>query len=809
MFVFSSLKKTLFTVVLMAMLPALGIIVYSGLQDQKRNSKENMLEAEETVSTLAFKSQSLTENTRTLLLTISLFDEVSQMDIPAVRAIFRTIVQQTSIYTNLALLSPNRQVLALARTNNDCTGLNNDALINEAVNRRSLVIGESSTNEVASPPHLHFAYPVYGLKEALVAVITGGLQADNYKIPEGRGVLTPGSRLGLLDNKGTVLSSYPQGQEFNVDAVAGWNILRRHDKRKGVVHGVDIMGQKRTFVYQRLYLADSDNPYMTVLLSMPEASFYSLGHRQLLTNLVLLLLSTLLAFAAILFISEGSITGPIQQLIMAARRLRRGDLTSRTDTQSLSGEMQQLGRSFNDMAEAIEYREKERIKAKNESNANNAAKSEFLSAMSHAIRTPMNSVIGIAYLLMKTSLNAKQHSYVNRIYSSANTLLGIINDILDFSNIEAGRFSIENIPFSLAETLDNVVAFCGQKAEERGLSLTVTVAEGVPERLVGDPLRLSQVLTNLVSNAVKFTEKGEVRIDCKIDDTACPLPMSHAAQPGAPVHEESLRLFFTVSDTGIGMTEEQLAGLFTAFAQADETITRRYGGTGLGLAITKKLVQLMGGDIWAESEYGRGSRMLFTACFGKMLPPALEQQKTGPDPAASSDAATQSGSAAQTVKAMGLAPANGIGGNESRGPASDAAPLPGPLPLAGIQVLLVEDNPVNQEIAAELLREAGAVVSIAENGAEALALLSSDVPTPYHLVLMDVSMPVMDGYEATRRLRAMGNTLPIIAMTAHAMNEERERCIAAGMNNHISKPLDIDNFIATISDCLHIKETTD
>ncbi|QNM98775.1 ATP-binding protein [Chitinimonas koreensis] len=370
------------------------------------------------------------------------------------------------------------------------------------------------------------------------------------------------------------------------------------------------------------------------------------------------------------------------------------------------------------------------------------AKSMFLANMSHEIRTPMNAIIGMAHLALKTPLTPKQRDYVDKIHTAGVSLLGIINDILDFSKIEAGKLDLESVDFDLDEVLANVAAVTGGRARDKGLEYLFDLPPEVPRRLRGDPLRLGQVLINLANNAVKFTERGEVRIGARLLRSDM----------------EALVLEFEVCDTGIGMNAEQSARLFQAFTQADGSTTRRFGGTGLGLNISKRLVEMMGGRIDAESEEGRGSRFRFDV----RLRPASEE---APRPA--------------------------------------SAPLQQPvLPkFRDVAVLLVEDNDINQQIAVELLQAAGVSVEVACNGREALDLLLLHDSPPYDLVLLDVQMPVMDGFATIRAIRAEArfDDLPVVAMTAHAMQEERQRCLDSGMNDHLSKPISPQSLFDTVA----------
>ncbi|WP_229213319.1 MULTISPECIES: ATP-binding protein [unclassified Duganella] len=395
-------------------------------------------------------------------------------------------------------------------------------------------------------------------------------------------------------------------------------------------------------------------------------------------------------------------------------------------------------------------REQKLVNANIAAEAANIAKSEFLANMSHEIRTPMSAVIGMAYLALRTEMTPKQFDYISKIHRAALSLLGIINDILDFSKIEAGRLDVEAIPFALEEVLAHVSSVTAQRAEDKRLRYLVTTAPGVPRYLVGDPLRLGQVLVNLVNNAVKFTAEGELELRCE------PGP------DGAPDGQATLR--FSVRDTGIGMTQQQKAKLFRAFSQANGSTTRHYGGTGLGLSISQQLVRLMGGRIDVESEPDFGSTFHFELRF------------------ALSDAAAVSVQAAV-----------------HQGPVGDLTLLASPRRAA--RVLLAEDSADNQDVMVELLELQGIVVDVAGNGREALDLLMAAGPDVYDLVLMDLGMPLMDGHEATRLLRqdSRFNELPVIAVTSHALAGVQAQCMDEGMQDYITKPVDPQRLYGALS----------
>ncbi|MTV36474.1 ATP-binding protein [Duganella radicis] len=393
------------------------------------------------------------------------------------------------------------------------------------------------------------------------------------------------------------------------------------------------------------------------------------------------------------------------------------------------------------------------------------AKSEFVANMSHEIRTPMNAVLGVAYLLENTALSASQQEYVGMIRSSGQVLLGILNDVLDFSKIEAGRMELAPAAFRPREVLDSVANVMTLNASARGIGLSIGADADVPPVLVGDAMRLQQILINLVGNAIKFTERGGVTLRV-------------ASQP---YQGEGVRLRFSVRDTGIGMDTEQQSRLFSAFSQADASTTRRFGGTGLGLAICRRLAELMGGDITVRSMQGAGSEFVVT------LPFVVGDANARVEPPVWQNAPTQ-GWLLDEPQTPAPAPVAVVA------PAMEDTPR-----LQGVRLLLVEDHPLNQVVARGMLEHAGASVDLAENGQLAVERLR-DRAADYDIVLMDVQMPVMDGFEATRQIRRqLGLKLPILAMTAGVMQSEQDQCIAAGMDDFIAKPVDVEQMLDIIS----------
>ncbi len=370
-------------------------------------------------------------------------------------------------------------------------------------------------------------------------------------------------------------------------------------------------------------------------------------------------------------------------------------------------------------------------------------KEDFLANMSHEIRTPMNAIVGMVQLLNDTSVSEKQAKYLKSISFASENLLSIINDVLDFSKLEADAVVFEETDIEIVECVDHIGDLFRSKAEEKGLELKTSVAENVPSKVIGDPTKVCQIMTNLLGNAIKFTEEGQVSLS--------------VAQNGAT--DKVVELELAISDTGIGIPEEKRASVFSSFEQAETNTTRKYGGTGLGLAITKKLAEGMGGSINLSSEVGKGST------FSVVIPFAIAKEE-----------------------------------KEEKEEAKQSKENPEIISLEGKRVLLVEDNELNQMVANEFLTSAGIDVTIVDDGALAVESVEKE---KFDLILMDIQMPNMDGYQAAGKMRSDGIETPIIAMTAHAFSGEKEKCLAAGMNDYLTKPIKRDLLHAKISELLN------
>jgi signal transduction histidine kinase/CheY-like chemotaxis protein len=493
-------------------------------------------------------------------------------------------------------------------------------------------------------------------------------------------------------------------------------------------------------------------------------------YRELLVSSTIVLAAALVAGLGIAAALWQSLLRAIHLLAATVRRVGSGDLGAQVPELG-AGELGELGRAFNDMTRqlsrvhgelethraTLEQKVAERTleleAARNEAQRANQSKSAFLANMSHEIRTPMTAILGYADLLLdeEMQLGDEPRRLLEIVRRNGGHLLDVLNDILDLSKIEAGRLEVELIPTSLVHIVSEIASLMRVRADEKGIALDVVFETPIPSEVLSDPTRVRQALVNLIGNAIKFTERGSVRVRVTYE----------------PEHEGA---HIEVRDTGIGIAPEKRATLFRAFEQADSSITRRFGGTGLGLAITKRIAILLSGDCSVESEPGRGSAFTFTF----KAPPA-------PD--------------ARLLRVFGEAELH----REKLRPRGGAERI-------SARILLAEDGPDNQRLISMMLRKAGAEVCLVENGQMALERAEGE---SFDLILMDMAMPVMDGYTAARNLRARGIEVPIVALTAHALAGEREKCLLAGCNAYLTKPIDRYDLLAAIRTLLEERKGAD
>ena len=883
--------RTIYIVVLIAFTPAFALTMFSEFKNLRQSQEAVQTRAVEAVYNISAQTELVFQNARALLSMLSQLEEVRRLSPEQSQELVDSLKSLHSNYSSIFITDAEGSVLVATEPALRNWRLEHEPYIKQTLTERRYVVSEYTSGYTTRRPTIYCAMPIYKHDGVIggVAVI-GILLEESVKAVHGN-VNISSAALIMIDSGGRVVYSAPDDyiKPGTIMFDSKWDWLRGLENTG--IHSTTLFkgtGQERMLVARRLlrrnHKGDFEEPYFNVMLVLDSKKVYVEAQSAANRRIALLGLTALIGIIGAWLLGRWALKKPLDSMVKTVNMLEYGDLKARTMLPGLGGELGALSRAFDEMALALEQRAVDLTRAKREADQANKVKSEFLANMSHEIRTPMNAIIGMAYMALKTGLDGRQQNYVSKIYSSANSLLGVINDILDFSKLESGSVSMEKVSFHLDDIFNNISTMSAQSAEEKQIEMLFYVSPSVPQNLKGDPLRLNQVLTNLVSNAIKFTEKGEVMVSCslvpdKLDD------------------QGRICLQFIVQDTGIGISPEQQVRLFSPFTQADGSITRRYGGTGLGLVITKNLVELMGGGIEMESIPGQGTKITFTV-FLEAAPSRAERHSApnllgmrvllvddngtarsviGSMLSSFSFKVDTTASAREAFQLIATADETGepyslvlldwrmpeIDGIEAAGYISremtlshlprlmlitafghseqhmamtengiaalihkpvnpsqlldailevmDAgggpiAPPKEELPassterpnLRGARVLLVEDNLLNQELAVELLEDAGVKVVVADNGQIALDLLFGG--EKFDAVLMDLQMAVMDGYEATRRIRARSefDSLPVIAMTAHAMVDEREACLKTGMNDHISKPIEVEGMYATL-----------
>jgi two-component system, sensor histidine kinase and response regulator len=737
-------------------------------------------------------------------------------------------------------------------------------------------------------PGLNVAQPAVNEVGTVTAIVFGSLDLDWVTGFIERSGLSAGTVLTVFDDAGVVQYRSAESEKYvgkNVGALAAALV----GADNGGVNHAGLDGVERLYVSEPLEFRGLRTG-SRVSLGIPLAPFRADMNRELRRNIALLAAGTLLCFLMAWLIGEILFLREIGPILSTARRLFAGDLDARTGLANGRGEIRELGRAIDDAVAALQASHRDLVEAREQALEASRAKGSFLAMMSHEIRTPMNAIINMNGLALDIALPPKAHQYVSVAHASARNLLGILNDILDFSKIEADKLQLEEAPFSIRDVLEEITETFRSTVIQKHVELVTHALPTVPDRLVGDALRFRQVLTNLVGNAFKFTQEGEVVL--KVE------PISTADEAPGHVH-----LRVTVRDTGVGIPKEQQGRLFQAFTQADSSTSRQYGGTGLGLAISRRLARLMGGDLTFESAPGVGTTFLFTTRFATeaqpelrarvapsavtehpvlivedsatsrelietllrswLIPPVsvataeeglalLEQhnREGSADPFGlvmldwllpgmnGLDAAERIRARAET-RTLPIIVISAYAGKEeearcaqlgvnvflrkpitasslfdaiveSQGVRTHSRRRGHDVPLErqfdSLHALLAEDNEANQMVATELLGRLGIELDVASNGREAVEMARA-APDKYAAILMDMQMPELDGLGATRELRAdpRFTKLPIIAMTANAMKSDLDACVAAGMNDYVTKPIDRKALVATLRRWLPVR----
>ena len=665
---------------------------------------------------------------------------------PAAGAKLLAALRRDRLYNNLLIADGRTGDVRLSAIPLDQRATARDLVVFKRVRRTlNLAVGAFLPEPATGEPGLNLAMPVVDADGTLTAIIWASLDLDWVNGFVERAGLPSSTVLTVLDDQGTVQYRSTEPEKY-VGRSAG-SLASAFGSAGGNAAIAGLDGVERLYVAEMLEYGGQRTGSL-VTLGIPLAPFRAVMRRTLAGNLAILLGGTLVCFLVAWLVAEALFLREVRPILAAAQRLSDGDLSARTGLAAGRGELRSLGRALDDAVGGLEASHADLVAAREQAIAANGAKSAFLAMMSHEIRTPMNAIINMNELALESGLPDRAHQFVSVAHASARSLLGILNDILDFSKIEADKLELEEKAFSIRDVLEAVTETFRPTVIQKQVELVSHALASVPEIIVGDALRFRQVLTNLVSNAFKFTDHGEVVL--KIERLR------------GGDDEGRVRLLATVRDTGIGIPAEHQSKIFQAFTQADTATSRQYGGTGLGLAISRRLARLMGGDLTFESVPGAGTAFFFTASFTPASRSSL------------SDAA----------------------------PRSDASATP--LSLTDRPVLIVEDSAPTRELLETLLRGWSLSFVAVANAEEGLALLeqrnrdgSADA---FGLVLLDWKLPGMNGLDAAERVRAREHTrtLPIVVMSAYAGKEEETRCEALGVNVLLRKPITASSLLEAI-----------
>lgn len=767
-----SLTTKMFVLVLLAVMPALAIQSFN--EYDLRKSREDDIRNKTVQITKQFGAEmgEIREGAHQYLQVVSQLPSISSFDTEGCTRLLAGLDAKTPYYSLLGVADATGTVRCVSRPTS-LTSITDLPFFQRALAQTDLAVGNYWVDPTSGEKQIHFALQFSNVKGGPVAgVVFAGLDLNWLSEHLKERGLTPTQSILIADRLGNIIARLP-----HPELLVGKNMRKGHvgimdGNTEGWEESKGVDGVERIFGYVPPALSPRDF-FLSAGESKAEA-FVAIDHVTR-RGILLVVLGLLLAIYAAWMGGRVFIKRPIQALLQVATEWRDGNYAARSRSREQRSEFGQLGVAFNAMAEAVETRHSAQLRAENrlqelnttledrveertrELVAANRAKSQFLANMSHELRTPMNGVVGMLELLLQTKLEPKQGMYVETAQRSADSMLTLITGILDLSRIEAGKFTLENKKFDLRDVMEDVVFMLGSVAGQKGLHLSLLLPSNLPTALIGDPFRLSQIFNNLVGNAIKFTDQGNITIKAVMQEATA----------------DSTLIQFEVRDTGIGISEDDQGVIFNAFSQADSSDTRRFSGSGLGLSICRDLCALMGGSIEVTSQPGIGSSFRFTARFG--------QQADSVRQIDNADSRRQ-----MAVNGKAEAPVAALAYPDQSTPVEDSSAHD---VLAGPLALVVEDNAVNLMVAVGILEKLGWRVETAGNGLEALEAYEK---RHFDVILMDCQMPKMDGLEATieiRKREAAGSPRTmIIALTANADHSYRDRCLNAGMDKFVAKP---------------------
>ena len=882
-----SFLRTVFSIIAAAVLPAIAIVILTGVERQGDAVRRSEELAMSVVHAAARIQDTLAASSRTLLTTMATMDVVRshQANLPD---FLDRLGFSHPAYADIFVVNDRGHIVASNTGADDSFRVVDREYFSGSVKKEELIPGTVTYSRLSRIPIFHFSYGIrYDARRSLVLVT--GIRLSYYNYVLGGLPVPQNAILSLADRKGRLVASLPDtGEEFGTLPYLLEEAISEKKEKEGLFYFETDQG-RQLIAYTRIALAESpDEPYMTAVLAIPEEAALegiSALQRRNLFWLFLALVATTgfgLMFVYIVLLP------PVHAMLDAARSYAAGDFTSRPDTLSAVSEFNELAQSMGTMADAIENQETELMAARDAADSAGKAKGEFLANMSHEIRTPLNAIIGMAYLALKSTLTPRQKGYLSKIHEAGQELLKVINNILELSKLDAGKLGMESISFTMRDIFAENKRHFSAAARGKGIGLHFTLAPDTPRYLIGDPLRLGQIIGHLIDNAIRHTETGSVTVTCQLES----------------LNARQAHILVVIKDTGPGMSESRLTSLQRLFSSEEVAVPegdRPSSAGGLGLLLVHKLIRAMGGVLTLESEPGKGSAVLVRLAFGTregqrlprttfmagvrclavdddtvtlgLIKDLLEnfgiKTETETDPRQGLEALLRADREGRPFELMIIdwrmpdidgveltrqiraktelmnQPAiimlsaygwSGIllqaeeagvdsflhkpinesvlldtimtllqpqGRAEEEGPAEESDGEAAAADLEGLHVLVVEDNTVNQQIAQEILAGAGMRVALADNGEKALEFFDPMAPVPpFAVVLMDLQMPVMDGFEAARRLRAMqapwAADLPLIAMTAHNRSVEKEGGGESDLNDHVGKPIDVGELFSLL-----------
>ena len=735
-----SIRQKLALLILMSALPALVLIVAFGLQARNRAIENATHELQSFVRNAAETQVRTTTATQLLLENLSRVPEVQNADVPGCTRIFKDVLRINPRYSVLHLVDIQGRIIAstFATAGSSFAGVKH---FRDALTTKGFVVGEYQLGVSLGVPVIPFGCPVIGPDGNVRGVLLTSILLRSYGDQFAEMRFPPDSFFGVCDHQGLRLFRFPVTDDLPLGRPIQASMFRIAfaADEEGLAENTGSDGVERIVAYRKMRTSVAALPYMYMFAGIPKSTLHAAAWKNPLRELTIALLMVVFMLASGWFFGGRNVGRRLEDLAAAATRIGEGHLSTRVDLEPGITEIDILARSFNDMAQALEQDRRERARtedelrvARTQAEAANRAKSLFLANMSHELRTPLNGLLGMLQLIKGNEDPNERDAYLDFAQRAGRRLTDLLSDLLDLSRIEAGGMRIECRPFTLASIFAALAETFSPMHQSKRVPLVLACAPEIPPVLLGDDVHVRQILFNLVGNAMKFTDKGEVRLE---------------VFPLLPMPSGAIRLLFIVSDTGIGIPDDKLDHIVHPFAQVEESYTRAHQGAGLGLSIVRNLVLAMGGTLQFDSLMGQGTSVCLTLPFAvsASAPPATPPAEFSPEGA----------------------------------------------PQAGLRILLVEDDEVSRLCARRLLEHLGHEVTTTTNGAQALDELRAK---PFDCVLMDVQMDVMDGVEATRHIRSgmsgvLDARVPVIAMTAYAMAGDREKFLAVGMDGYVAKPV--------------------